>query len=110
MSDFDAITEESLVTKGGRKWSSFPGSIGAFIAEMDFDPGSSIDTVRDTFPAVHQTNMVRQKSPQCAVNNRSLCWDDVCSPARVEDQLPIIQSSVTDGAGTRAASLHLLGQ
>ena len=36
MSDFDAITEESLVRKGGRKWSSFPGSIGAFIAEMDF--------------------------------------------------------------------------
>ena len=36
MSDFDAITEESLVRKGGRKWSSFTGSIGAFIAEMDF--------------------------------------------------------------------------
>ena len=36
MFDFDAITEESLVAKGGRKWSSFPGSIGAFIAEMDF--------------------------------------------------------------------------
>ncbi|WP_209325755.1 MalY/PatB family protein [Brevibacterium renqingii] len=36
MSELDAITEESLVTKGGRKWSTFPGSIGAFIAEMDF--------------------------------------------------------------------------
>src|SRR5699024_608032 len=28
--------EASLVAKGGRKWSTFPGSIGAFIAEMDF--------------------------------------------------------------------------
>ena len=36
MSEFDAITQESLVAKGGRKWSAFPGSIGAFIAEMDF--------------------------------------------------------------------------
>ncbi|UVI37219.1 MalY/PatB family protein [Brevibacterium spongiae] len=36
MTEFDAITQESLITKGGRKWSSFPGSIGAFIAEMDF--------------------------------------------------------------------------
>jgi cystathionine beta-lyase len=36
MSEFDAITQESLVAKGGRKWSVFPGSIGAFIAEMDF--------------------------------------------------------------------------
>ncbi len=36
MLDLDAITQESLVAKGGRKWSTFPGSIGAFIAEMDF--------------------------------------------------------------------------
>ncbi|MGO2861720.1 MAG: MalY/PatB family protein [Brevibacterium sp.] len=36
MLDLDSITQESLVAKGGRKWSSFPGSIGAFIAEMDF--------------------------------------------------------------------------
>lgn len=36
MHDLDAITEESLVAKGGRKWSSYPGSLGAFIAEMDF--------------------------------------------------------------------------
>lgn len=36
MSELDAITQESLVAKGGRKWSTFPGSIGAFIAEMDF--------------------------------------------------------------------------
>ncbi|WP_246490639.1 MalY/PatB family protein [Brevibacterium oceani] len=34
--DLDAITQESLIAKGGRKWSTFPGSIGAFIAEMDF--------------------------------------------------------------------------
>ncbi|RAF22326.1 aminotransferase class I/II, partial [Burkholderia multivorans] len=36
MDDLDAITEESLVAKGGRKWSTYPGSLGAFIAEMDF--------------------------------------------------------------------------
>lgn len=36
MQDLDSITEESLIAKGGRKWSSFPGSLGAFIAEMDF--------------------------------------------------------------------------
>lgn len=42
MSDFDAITEESLVAKGGRKWSTFTGSIGAFIAEMDFGVAPAI--------------------------------------------------------------------
>ena len=36
MHDLDSITEDSLIAKGGRKWSSFPGSLGAFIAEMDF--------------------------------------------------------------------------
>ncbi|WP_309130381.1 aminotransferase class I/II-fold pyridoxal phosphate-dependent enzyme [Brevibacterium sp.] len=36
MHQLDSITESSLVAKGGRKWSSFPGSLGAFIAEMDF--------------------------------------------------------------------------
>ncbi|MDN6372308.1 MAG: aminotransferase class I/II-fold pyridoxal phosphate-dependent enzyme [Brevibacterium aurantiacum] len=36
MQNLDSITEESLIAKGGRKWSSFPGSLGAFIAEMDF--------------------------------------------------------------------------
>ena len=36
MHDLDTITQASLSTKGGRKWSSFPDSIGAFIAEMDF--------------------------------------------------------------------------
>ena len=36
MQDLDSISEDSLIAKGGRKWSSFPGSLGAFIAEMDF--------------------------------------------------------------------------
>ncbi|MDN5808284.1 MAG: aminotransferase class I/II-fold pyridoxal phosphate-dependent enzyme [Brevibacterium sp.] len=36
MQDLDSITEDSLIAKGGRKWSTFPGSLGAFIAEMDF--------------------------------------------------------------------------
>ncbi|GGM70653.1 aminotransferase [Thermopolyspora flexuosa] len=34
---FDAITIEELRARGGIKWSRYPGKIGAFIAEMDFD-------------------------------------------------------------------------
>ena len=36
MTDFDAITAEHLRAAGGVKWSQFPDTIGAFIAEMDF--------------------------------------------------------------------------
>ena len=34
--DFDAITIDRLREIGGMKWSLFPGTIGAFVAEMDF--------------------------------------------------------------------------
>lgn len=34
--DFDRIEEAALRAAGGLKWSAFPGSIGAFVAEMDF--------------------------------------------------------------------------
>ena len=34
--DFDAITVEDLRAVGGLKWSAFPGTIGAWVAEMDF--------------------------------------------------------------------------
>lgn len=34
--DFDAVTVEQLRAAGSMKWSTFPGAIGAFVAEMDF--------------------------------------------------------------------------
>lgn len=34
--DFDAITAEQLAAAGSRKWTAYPGCIGAFVAEMDF--------------------------------------------------------------------------
>jgi cystathionine beta-lyase len=38
MSDhhFDALTAEHLNTPHSRKWSLHPGTIGAWVAEMDF--------------------------------------------------------------------------
>lgn len=36
MTDFDAITAAALQAAGSRKWTAFPGCIGAFVAEMDF--------------------------------------------------------------------------
>jgi cystathionine beta-lyase len=33
---FDSITEEDLRHAGSVKWTTFPGTIGAFVAEMDF--------------------------------------------------------------------------
>jgi cysteine-S-conjugate beta-lyase len=33
---FDAITEEMLRDRGSKKWSTYPGAIPAFVAEMDF--------------------------------------------------------------------------
>jgi cystathionine beta-lyase len=34
--DFDAITSAQLRERGSLKWTTFPGTIGAFVAEMDF--------------------------------------------------------------------------
>ncbi|ACQ78825.1 aminotransferase class I and II [Beutenbergia cavernae DSM 12333] len=34
--DLDAITVDDLRARGGIKWSTYPDSIGAFVAEMDF--------------------------------------------------------------------------
>jgi len=34
--DFDSLSREHLVDRGSVKWSMFPGTIGAFVAEMDF--------------------------------------------------------------------------
>ncbi|BDZ44912.1 MalY/PatB family protein [Naasia aerilata] len=40
--DFDAIGIERLREIGGLKWSAFPGTIGAFVAEMDFGVAPAI--------------------------------------------------------------------
>ncbi|MDO8382351.1 MAG: MalY/PatB family protein [Microbacterium sp.] len=34
--DFDALTEDDLRNAGSVKWTNFPGTIGAWVAEMDF--------------------------------------------------------------------------
>ncbi|MEE6282912.1 MalY/PatB family protein [Georgenia sp. MJ170] len=45
--DFDAITIEQLRAAGSTKWTMFPDTIGAFIAEMDFGvPPQVADVVR----------------------------------------------------------------
>lgn len=40
--DFDAITETDLREAGSVKWTRFPGTIGAFVAEMDFGVAPAI--------------------------------------------------------------------
>lgn len=39
---FDAITEIQVVRQGSKKWGTFPGTIGAFLAEMDFGTAPEI--------------------------------------------------------------------
>lgn len=40
--DLDAITIEQLQERGSMKWSKFPGTIGAFVAEMDFGTAPAV--------------------------------------------------------------------
>ncbi len=42
MHDFDAITLEQLQSSGGLKWETFPGTIGAFVAEADFGTAPAV--------------------------------------------------------------------
>lgn len=42
MSDFDALTAEQLGTPHSRKWSLHPGTIGAWVAEMDFGTAPAV--------------------------------------------------------------------
>lgn len=42
VADFDSISIEQLRQVGGLKWSAFPGTIGAFVAEMDFGTAPEI--------------------------------------------------------------------
>ncbi|GAB3262241.1 MalY/PatB family protein [Arthrobacter pigmenti] len=39
---FDAITEEALRARGSKKWSTYPGAIPAFVAEMDFGTAPAV--------------------------------------------------------------------
>jgi cystathionine beta-lyase len=41
-SEFDALTPEFLRTVIGKKWSTFEGNIGAFVAEMDFGTAPAV--------------------------------------------------------------------
>ncbi|WP_448072826.1 MalY/PatB family protein [Georgenia yuyongxinii] len=45
--DFDQITIEQLRAAGGMKWTAFPGTIGAFVAEMDFGVPPAVTQVLD---------------------------------------------------------------
>lgn len=42
---FDAVTTADMVRAGSKKWSTFPGTIGAFLAEMDFGVAPEITSV-----------------------------------------------------------------
>ncbi|ROR73388.1 MalY/PatB family protein [Bogoriella caseilytica] len=46
---FDAITPERLRDVGSVKWSTFPGAVGAFVAEMDYG------TAPEVTAALHET-------------------------------------------------------
>lgn len=75
MQDLDSITEESLIAKGGRKWSSFPGSLGAFIAEMDFGvaPG-----VREALRDVDERDLYGY-APQSIISDLKSATSAFCS-------------------------------
>lgn len=75
MQDLDSITEESLIAKGGRKWSSFPGSLGAFIAEMDFGvaPG-----VREALRDVDERDLYGY-APQAIISDLKSATSAFCS-------------------------------
>ncbi|WP_026820590.1 MalY/PatB family protein [Arthrobacter castelli] len=45
---FDAITEESLRARGSKKWSTYPGAIPAFVAEMDFGTAPAVTSAVET--------------------------------------------------------------
>lgn len=44
---FDQLTASQLVAAGSRKWTAFPGCIGAFVAEMDFGIAAPIRQALD---------------------------------------------------------------
>lgn len=81
MQDLDSITEGSLIAKGGRKWSSFPGSLGAFIAEMDFGVAPEVRQAlreidsRDLFGYAPQSVVSELKTATSAFCAERYRWD-----------------------------------
>lgn len=58
---YDSITAESLIAKGGLKWTAFPGTIGAWTAEMDFGVSPAI---RETLNFVDQHDLYGYATPK----------------------------------------------
>lgn len=100
--DFDRIDEAALRAAGGLKWTAFPGSIGAFVAEMDFGiapPVSAalrqaIDAGRCGYPT---PALSRELSSACARWLQAHCGWHV-DPARIH--------GVGDVLGALEVALH----
>ena len=43
MHSFDTITAEDMTQVGSAKWTAFPGTIGMWLAEMDFGIASELE-------------------------------------------------------------------
>jgi len=85
--DFDAIDIDTLRRIGGVKWSRFPGTIGAFVAEMDFGVAPPIadalhKAVDDALFGYLPEKLATDMSAACADWQRSTYGWDV-APARV---------------------------
>lgn len=69
--DFDAISVDHLRTVVGKKWSTFPGSTGAFVAEMDFGTAPAVQdalrrVVDDGFFGYMPDFVVEEMQSACA--------------------------------------------
>ena len=58
---FDTLTAADLVAAGSRKWTAFPGCIGAFVAEMDFGLAPPIRQALDKAMADRLTGYLTPK-------------------------------------------------
>lgn len=79
--DFDAISLEDLRAVGGVKWTAFPRTIGAFVAEMDFGTAPSISQAMhsaiDTGLLGYLPSAVSQSMSQASADwlRSSLGWE-----------------------------------
>jgi cystathionine beta-lyase len=84
---FDAIDIDSLRRVGGVKWSRFPGTIGAFVAEMDFGVAPPIadalhKAIDDAMFGYLPAKLATEMSAACADWQRTTYGWDV-EPGRV---------------------------
>lgn len=68
---FDQLTANQLVAAGSRKWTAFPGCIGAFVAEMDFGIAAPIrqaldKAMADGLTGYLTTKLLRELGEACA--------------------------------------------